>query len=69
MLVLSRRIGERIFVGNSITITVLDCRTHRAKIGIEAPTEVRIVREEALISPKRFHRLDNVPACSPTSDR
>ena len=46
MLVLSRKIGEKIVVGDGITITVLAARNGRARLGLTAPKETRIDREE-----------------------
>ena len=47
MLVLSRKPGERIFVGNDITITVTQIdRSGRVRIGIDAPKSVLVIREE-----------------------
>jgi len=49
MLVLTRLVGERILVGKDITITVLDVRGNKVKIGIDAPRDTNVVREEVLI--------------------
>ena len=46
MLVLSRKRGERIILGDGITITVVSVQGERVKLGIEAPVEVPIHREE-----------------------
>jgi len=46
MLVLTRRPGESICVGNGIVVTVLSTENGRARIGIEAPRDVRIDRTE-----------------------
>jgi carbon storage regulator len=46
MLVLSRKRGEGIAIGNGITVTVLGTEGGRVKLGIVAPTEVPIHREE-----------------------
>jgi carbon storage regulator len=46
MLVLTRRPGESIVIGNGIKLTVVSVGPGRVKIGIEAPPEVRIDREE-----------------------
>ena len=46
MLVLSRKVGERILVGNDITITVVRMAQGVVRIGVEAPTDMPIVREE-----------------------
>ncbi len=46
MLVLSRKQGQRIVVGNGITVTVVSVRGSRVKLGFEGPTEIPIHREE-----------------------
>jgi carbon storage regulator len=46
MLVLSRKIGERIIVGESIVVTVLEVEHCRVRLGIDAPLRVNIRREE-----------------------
>lgn len=46
MLVLSRRLGQRIFLGDSIVLQVTDLDRDRVRIGIEAPPHVPIYREE-----------------------
>ncbi len=46
MLVLTRKIGEKILIGDDITITVVDIGKSRLKVGIEAPAGHRILRSE-----------------------
>jgi carbon storage regulator len=46
MLVLSRRIGQRVRVGEGIVVTLLSVRGQQARIGIEAPTDVSVDRQE-----------------------
>lgn len=46
MLVLTRKPGERLHVGDDITVSVLEVRGNRVRIGIEAPKHVRVVRAE-----------------------
>jgi carbon storage regulator len=46
MLVLSRKPGERIMIGNDITVTVVRISPNTVRIGIEAPPHLNIVREE-----------------------
>lgn len=48
MLVLRRKVGESIILGGVISISVLAVEGERVKIGISAPPEVTIVREELL---------------------
>lgn len=46
MLVLTRRPGESIMIGNDITVTVLEVRTDQVRVGIAAPRAVQVHREE-----------------------
>ncbi|WIB65596.1 carbon storage regulator CsrA [Curtobacterium sp. MCBD17_040] len=46
MLVLKRKPGEKILIGDDIVITVLDARGDGVRIGIDAPQGVRILRDE-----------------------
>lgn len=46
MLVVSRKIGERILIGDKIVVTVVKIGSGGVRIGIEAPTEMAIIREE-----------------------
>jgi len=46
MLVLSRKMGESIHVGDSVTVTVLGVTRGQVKIGIDAPRELAVHREE-----------------------
>jgi carbon storage regulator len=46
MLVLSRKVGERVVIGENITVVVARLAGNRVTIGIEAPPDVRIVRGE-----------------------
>lgn len=51
MLVLSRKVGERLVIGGNITIVISRVAGNRVTIGIEAPDDVRIVRGE--LKPER----------------
>jgi carbon storage regulator len=53
MLVLTRRINEVLLISKTIRITILGINRGQVKIGIEAPKEVEIVREEVLNKPPR----------------
>ena len=46
MLVLSRKRGEGIVIGDGVTVTVLDVRGGRVRLGFDGPAEVPIHREE-----------------------
>jgi carbon storage regulator len=51
MLVLTRRIGERIVIDHQIVLEVLEVKGNRIRLGIQAPSDVSIVREELLLRP------------------
>ena len=46
MLVLTRKLGEVIRVGDTVTVRILEVKGNQVRLGVEAPTEVRIYREE-----------------------
>ena len=46
MLVISRKINESITIGNNIVVTILDIEGDRIKLGIDAPRELIILRQE-----------------------
>ena len=46
MLVLSRKPGEKIIIGNGITLTVSEVKGNQVRVGIDAPDDVRILRAE-----------------------
>jgi carbon storage regulator len=54
MLVLSRRRSDKIQIGDNITITIVEIRGNAVRIGIDAPKEINVVRDE-LIEPKRTY--------------
>lgn len=47
MLVLSRKIGEKIIIDETITVEVLEIRGERVRLGVEAPKEIPVVRTNA----------------------
>ncbi len=49
MLVLTRKLGEVIRVGDSVIIKVLEIRSGAVKLGIEAPPEIKVHREEIYV--------------------
>ena len=46
MLILTRKSGEGLFIGDDIRITILEIRGKQIRLGIEAPTTVVVLREE-----------------------
>ena len=46
VLVLSRKVGERIWIGNEICVTVVRLTSGGVRLGIEAPAELPVIREE-----------------------
>jgi carbon storage regulator len=55
MLVLSRKLGEQIVIGDNVTVTVLEVRGSRVKLGLAGPADIPIHREEL------HHRLEHCP--------
>ncbi len=61
MLILSRRTNETIHIGDNITITVLSIKGNQVRLGIDAPREVEVHREEIY---RRIHD-HNKASCTP----
>jgi carbon storage regulator len=64
MLVLTRRAGESVMIGDNVTITVLEARGDVIRLGIQAPRDVQVHREEIY----RELQAANREAASPTED-
>jgi carbon storage regulator len=58
MLVLSRKLGEKILIGDSVVLTVVKIDRNQIRLGIEAPSDVAIYREE--IAPARLEEKTEV---------
>src|SRR5262245_21323492 len=53
MLILSRKIGEKVFIGDDITVMVIDVDRGKIRLGIEAPRDVPVFREELVTRGQR----------------
>jgi carbon storage regulator len=64
LLVLTRRSGESVMIGDDVVITVLEARGDVIRLGIQAPKDVRVHREEVY----RELQAANREAASPTDE-
>ncbi len=53
MLILTRRVGETVMIGNEVTVTVLGVKGNQVRIGVNAPKDVAVHREEIYARIKR----------------
>ncbi|KZZ13365.1 carbon storage regulator [Oleiphilus sp. HI0130] len=62
MLILTRRVGETLMVGDDVTVTVLGVKGNQVRIGVNAPKDVSVHREEI------YQRIQKEKAESGQSD-
>lgn len=58
MLILTRRVGETVMIGNDVTVTVLGVKGNQVRIGINAPRTIAVHREEIYERIKREQQGD-----------
>ncbi|MCI1959325.1 MAG: carbon storage regulator [Clostridia bacterium] len=63
MLILQRKIGQSIFIGDEIKITIQDISSDKVKISIDAPKDIKIIREEL-----KFAEISNEEALKSSSN-
>jgi carbon storage regulator len=71
MLILTRRVGETVMIGNDVTVTVLGVKGNQVRIGVNAPKDVAVHREEIYERIKREEDQDsgsNTPAAKMVDD-
>ena len=70
MLVLTRKIGEAIQIGDQVTVEVLEVTGGRVRLGITAPSEIGICRSELLVSmPQEFANCQPASTILPAIQR
>lgn len=68
MLVLSRRVGDSVVIGDDVVVTVLEIRGDVVRIGIDAPREVAVRRQELLAELADSNRAAASPDPAAVSD-
>ncbi|MDA8694139.1 carbon storage regulator CsrA [Pseudomonadales bacterium] len=59
MLILTRRIGEKLLIGDNIEVVVLDVNRNQVKVGIKAPRDMTVLREELYVRDKRAQYIES----------
>ena len=62
MLILTRRVGETVVIGDDVTVTVLGVKGNQVRLGVNAPREVAVHREEIFERIKRERAEEDEPA-------
>ncbi len=66
MLILTRRVGETLMIGDNVTVTVLGVKGNQVRIGVNAPKEVAVHREEIYERIKREQDISGNNSASGT---
>jgi carbon storage regulator len=65
MLILTRRVGETVMIGNEVTVTVLGVKGNQVRVGVNAPKDVAVHREEIYERIKREQDQDGNVGVAP----
>ena len=68
MLILTRRVGETLMIGDQVSVTVLGVKGNQVRIGVNAPRNVSVHREEIYDRIQREHGGDDVHHPMPQSN-
>ena len=70
MLILTRRVGETLMIGDDVTVTVLGVKGNQVRIGVNAPKDVSVHREEIYERIKKEQQLQQqgLPSAESTSE-
>ena len=69
MLILTRRVNETLNIGDDVQVTVLGVKGNQVRIGINAPRDVAVHREEIYLRIKREERLKQVGGASEDNEK
>lgn len=68
MLILTRRVGETVMIGDDVAVTILGVKGNQVRVGVNAPKEVSVHREEIYERIKREEQAGGAPRRAAASD-